>query len=130
MEKTVKVTKREYFEAIKTFIGGADNVGGVDGASVVEFIDAQIAQLDARAEKAKAKAAEKRENGDAFREAVYNVITDEFQTVNDIVAQLDYEDVTNAKVVPRLTALVNAGKVVKETVKTEDGKKKAAYKRA
>ena len=97
----------------------------------LEFIDTQVAQIDAKAAKAKERAGEKKAEGDALRAEVAAHITTEFQTADDITALVEgFEDVTKAKIVARLAQLVKAGIVVKEQVKTEDGRKVMAYKLA
>ena len=123
MKKNVKVTKRDYFNALRAMVEGVDAVGEYSADEVLEFIDAQVAQLDAKAAKAKEKAAEKKVEGDALREKVLSVITDEPQTVDAITVAIDDADVTKSKVVSRLTQLVKGGFIVKEEAKTESGKK-------
>ena len=123
MEK--KVTKRDYYEMLKEIVLNAN----VEGASeLVEFIDKQVGLIDAKAEKAKARNAEKKANGDELREVVQSVLTDEFQTIDAIVAQIEGEEVTKAKVTARLTSLVNNGIAEKADVKDEEGRKLKAYK--
>lgn len=122
----VKVTKREYFEEIKAIVE-ATEVENKD--EIVEFIDKQIEMLNARAEKAKARAEKTKEAGDELRAAVLAVITEDLQTADEIVAKVEGEDITKAKVVARLTQLVNAELIVKDTVKV-DTRKLVAYKLA
>lgn len=123
MEK--KVTKRDYYEMLKEIVLNAN----VEGASeLVEFIDKQVGLIDAKAEKAKARNAEKKANGDELREVVQSVLTDEFQTIDAIVAQIEGEEITKAKVTARLTSLVNNGIAEKADVKDDEGRKLKAYK--
>ena len=124
-----KITKKDFFAAIRTMVEGIETVGDIPADKVLEFIDTQVAQIDAKAAKAKARAGEKKAEGDALRAEVAAHITTEFQTADDITALVKgFEDVTKAKVVARLTQLVNAGIVVKEQIKTEDGRKVMSYK--
>ena len=125
MAVDTKMTKTMWYEALKEIVAGSD-YEQKDGA--IEFIDKQIEQLATKAEKAKTRAAEKKADGDALREAVYAVLTDEFQTIDEITTQVDFEGVTKAKVTARLTQLIKAEMAVKDTVKTEDSRKVAAYK--
>ena len=123
MEK--KVTKRDYYEMLKEIVLNAN----VEGASeLVEFIDKQVGLIDAKAEKAKARNAETKANGDELREVVQSVLTDEFQTIDAIVAQIEGEEITKAKVTARLTSLVNNGIAEKADVKDDEGRKLKAYK--
>ena len=117
-----KMTKTQILEAIKEACS--------DKAEIVEFCDKEIAALANKAAKAKAKAAEKKVAGDELRAEIESLITDELQTVDEVLAQLHGEEVTKAKVINRLGQLVRLGSIVKEEIKTEDGKKKMAYKKA
>ena len=127
MEK--KITKREKFEMLKEIIRGDINVEmTVEQAELVDFLDSQINAIDAKAEKAKARNAEKKANGDELRDVVQAILTEEFQTIDAIVAQIEGEEVTKAKVTARLTSLVNNGIAEKADVKDEEGRKLKAYK--
>ena len=127
MEK--KLTKREKFEMLKEIIRGDVSVEmTAEQADLIDFIDAQIASIDTKAEKAKVRNAEKKANGDELRDAVQSVLTDELQTIDAILTQIEGEDVTKAKVTARLTSLVKNGLAEKEEVKDEEGRKLKAYK--
>ena len=122
----VKMTKKDYFVQIKAIVAGAD-VEGKD--ELIAFVDKQVEMLDAKAAKAKERAANKKAEGDELREVVASILTDELQTADEIAAQVDGEDITKAKVVARLTQLVKAGVATKEQVKI-DSAKRMAYKLA
>lgn len=127
MEK--KITKREKFEMLKEIIRGDVNVEmTVEQAELIDFLDAQIVAIDTKAEKAKARNAEKKANGDELRDVVQSILTEDYQTIDAIVAQIEGEDVTKAKVTARLTSLVKNGLAEKEDVKDEEGRKLKAYK--
>ena len=124
MEK--KITKKMMFEEV---IAMAEAAGRTD---IVEFAEKEIVALDKKAAKAKETAAKKRAESDELMEVVKSLLTDEFQTLGDIAAQIEGEDITVAKVTARMTKLVKSGCAVKEEVSVEgaDGKKhkKMAYK--
>lgn len=124
MAETKKVTKKEWYAEIRKVVEAAD-VENKDGA--LEFIDNQVKLLEAKAQE---NAAKKKADGDNLREAVYNVLTTELQTIDQITEQvvIEGEDITRNKVTARLTQLVKAGMAVKDTVKTDDGRKVTAYK--
>ena len=127
MEK--KVTKRENFE---TIIAVLNDAGREDLAKVVAH---EIELLDNKAAKAKAKAAEKKTEGDALRNAVQAVLTDELATIKEITEKVVFEgfDGSQAKVQYRLNALVNAEIAVKEQISVGEGEAKRklmAYKLA
>ena len=117
MEK--KVTKRENFEAI---IAVLNEAGREDLAAVVAH---EIELLDNKAAKAKAKAAEKKTEGDALTAAVEAVLTADFATIADLTAKVEFDgEVSTAKVQYRLNQLVNNGKAVKEQVTVGEGDSK------
>ena len=127
MEK--KITKREKFEMLKEIIRGDVNVEmTVEQAELIDFLDAQIVAIDTKAEKAKARNAVKKANGDELRDAVQSVLTNELQTIDAIVAQIEGEEITKAKITARLTSLVKNGIAEKEDVKDDEGRKLKAYK--
>ena len=118
MEKTT-VTKREMYSAIRTAVEtqAVDFGDTVTVQMVMDFCDKEIATLDARAGKAKERAAQKKAQGDEMTEAVYAALsTDEFEPITTIVPKVDAEDVTVGKVVYRLTKLVEAGAVEKSQI--------------
>lgn len=125
MEKEIKLTKKDYYNLIKETIEKID-VEAKD--ELMEFIDKQIAQIETKAEKAKARASEKKAAGDELREVVKSVLTKELQTSEAITEKIQDEEVSKAKVIARLTQLVKLGEVEKADVKTEDGRSVKAYK--
>jgi hypothetical protein len=122
-----KTTKKEFYAIIKGIVENSDSE---QKDEVLAFIDKQVELLDAKAAKAQEKAAEKKAEGDELRAVVLSVVTDELQSADDITAQIDGEGITKAKVVARLAQLVKAETVVKDTIKTDDGRKVVAYKLA
>ena len=104
MEK--KVTKKDMFAEIITL---ARENGRVD---IEEFCEVQIEQLNRKAEKAKERKADKAAKGDALKDAIAAVLTEDLQTAADIVA--------------RLTKLVKEGVAGKMQVKV-DKKRVMAY---
>lgn len=119
-----KLTKKDYYEILKGIVTGSNVENGED---LVAFIDKQIEQLDNKATKAKEKAAEKKAEGDELRAVVLSVLTSDFQTIEDIVAQIEGEDITKAKIVARLTQLVKNGEAKKEQTKNAENKKVMTY---
>ena len=132
MEKAKKVTKAMVLSTIEGYFAEENRdtvLAMVDGLEITagDIVDYAVKtqdQIAAKAEKAKAYVAKKKAESDELREAVAAVLTEELQTREDILAALDAdEDVTIAKVGARLTALVKAGRAVKEEMKTVTGKK-------
>ena len=120
-----KITKVDMFNAIADFIADTD---WERKDEAIEFIEKQIDQLKAKAEKAKSRAEEKKIEGDELREAVANALTNEPQTIDAITTTVaEIFDVTKAKVTARLTQLVKLGEATKEQVKI-DSRKIMVYK--
>lgn len=130
-----KITKREMFEAIKeTFETGSCKY---DAAVVTAFCDKEIAALDAKAAKAKERAAAKKAEADVLMGQVEDALTDEFQVIADIAAAVAgvNADATVSKVTFRLTKLVESGVAEKTQVtipatETTKARKVQAYKLA
>lgn len=123
MEK--KITKKEILAELFTVVEGMEAVGSIDTDVVLDFIVTSMAQIDAKAEKAKKRAKEKQVKGDALRDLVKAcLVADEFMTIATITDALaaDVKDITPAKVTARLTQLVKAEEVVKKQVKIGDRK--------
>ena len=117
---TKKMTKKEMFAKIAEAMS--------TDTEVVEFCAKEIAALDKKAEKAKERAAKKRAEGDELKDAVKDVLTDEFRVTADIVEDVvagGWDEATVGKVTYRLNALVKEGVAKKEdvTVETSEGKK-------
>jgi len=120
-----KMTKAKWFEEIKEVVMAAECEHQEE---MIEFIDKQIELLETKAEKAKERAAKTKAEGDALRDAVEALLTGEFQSADEITAQLEGEDITKAKVVARLTQLVRAEIADKEQMKDSSGRKVMFYK--
>lgn len=120
-----KMTKAMWFEEIKAVVEASDYERKDEA---VEFIDKQLELIASKAEKARERAAKTKAEGDELREAVRAVLTDEFQTIDDIVAQVAEEGVTKAKVTARLTQLVKTEMAEKDQIKADDGRKVMAYR--
>lgn len=124
---TEKITKKAYFEMLKDIVVATDTV---DKDNLLAFIDTNIAQLDAKAAKAKEKAAEKKVEGDELREKIAACLTTEPKDIVTILDEVGDEELTRAKVTARLAQLINLGTATKEVTKTADGKKATVYKLA
>lgn len=121
------MTKKEMFTVLKNAIETNDfSAVAASQTEFAEFCAKSIAILDATAEKTRQKARERREN-DELTEVILQVLTTDFQCVNDIVARIEGDDVTPSKVVSRLSKLVAAGSAQKKEVvipATENSKKR------
>ena len=111
MTNTEKLTDRKIYAAI---VDGTFEDLDVD--TIVAWAEKKIAQLDRKAAKAKETAAAKKAEGDALTDAVKAVLTEEFETIADIAARIEGDDVTISKISYRLNALFKAGEAEKGEV--------------
>ena len=137
-EKVVKLTKKDFYAAIKEFIVMSEEtkVGNLDAEEVIAFIDKTVEQIENKAAKAKEKAAEKKATGDRLYEVVVSALTADLQTIDEITTivagivaetDLEAEEITKSKVTARLTKAVGAGVACKEQVKGDSGRRVMAY---
>lgn len=111
-----KITKREMYEAIKeTFETGSCKY---DAEVVKAFCDKEIAALDAKAAKAKERAAAKKAEADVLMGQVEDALTGDYQVIADIAAAVAgvNPDATVSKTTYRLSKLVEAGVAEKTQV--------------
>lgn len=123
-----KLTDRKIYTAI-----AEGTLEDLDTDTIVAWAEKKIAQLDNKAAKAKETAAKKKTEGDALADAVLEAVTDEFETIADIAARIEGDDVTVSKVAYRLNAASKAGILEKGEIVLagEKGKRKVvAYRKA
>lgn len=118
-----KMTKRDYFVEIKDVLTNAGET------NLAEVMNHEIELLDNKTAKSKERAAARKIAGDELRDTISSVLTDDPQTADEILEQIEGEDITKSKIIARLTQLVKLGEASKEEVKSENGKR-MAYKRA
>ena len=124
MADTIKMTKVDYFEQLAGIVEASDVENKED---ILKFIQSSIETLENRKKAAQERAEKKKNEPDELADAVKAVLSEELQTADDIAAQIEGEDVTKQKVVARLTKMVNAGIVRKDSVKTDDKRKVMGY---
>lgn len=124
MADTIKMTKVDYFEQLAGIVEASDVENKED---ILKFIQGSIETLENRKRAAQERAEKKKNEPDELADAVKAVLSEELQTADDIAAQIEGEDVTKQKVVARLTKMVNAGVVRKDSVKTDDKRKVMGY---
>lgn len=122
-----KITKRDNYEALLTLV--AETVeDSAEATRLTEFINHEIEQLDKRAASAKKYAKKNSKATDELTDAILAVLTVENQTIPEIVDAVKAADpestITPQKATYRLTKLVEAGTIIRETVsvKTEGEK--------
>ena len=125
-----KKTKIVYFEEIRNLIEDVEFEDAAEQAELIEFVDKQIETLNARKAAAAKRAEKKRQESDELTDKIYDVIGEDYITVDEVVAALNDEDVTRNKVTARLGKLVRNGAIEKAKIKIEGVEnKKMAYKR-
>jgi|GEM_PF-2869384 len=120
------MTRKESYELIINILMNTDEEDMA--MELVNFCEKEINAIDTKAEKAKERIAKKKAEPDKLTDAIVEVLTSgegngQF-TVNALVKELGGYDVgtevTNQKVVSRLSKLVAAGNVEKSNVKEGD----------
>jgi hypothetical protein len=122
--KTPKITKKDCFATITAVLNAAKDAGiTLDGDitydTLFDFVTHENDLLDAKAVAAQKRAAQRKVDGDALRERIYNVLSDtDFMTITDILNALDDEDISAQMATARLTQLASpeVGKVEKGSV--------------
>ena len=114
-----KITEREIYNSILN--------GTVDQATLCEFAEKKLAQLDKRNASAQRRAAAKRAEGNEITEGIFGVLSAERMT-REQVAQAYGSELSVAKVGSRLNQLVEAGRVQKETIKVANAEGKMVNK--
>ena len=119
-----KLTKRSVYEALLKMVTETGTLD-ITEDELKTFCENEIALLDKKAEKAKERAATKRAEGDALTDAVRGALTSEFESIADIAARIEGDDVTVSKCTYRLNKLVENGTAEKQAIKIPgaDGKK-------
>lgn len=129
-----RITKRDYYNCIDALINAANDAGfglpeGITYEDLNGFVAHEVELLDNKAAAAAKRAAEKRVAGDALREKIYSVLTEEPQTLPQIVAAVGDPGLSPQMLSPRLKALVDLGQAAKVSVTVpgiEGGKNRKA----
>ena len=91
------------------------------------FVEEEIAALEAKAEKARERAAKKKAENDELGEKIYKIIVEKGSsvTLQELykILSVDDEEITTSKIVARLTKLVNSDKIDKAEATIEKSKK-------
>lgn len=129
MDKTV--TKREVLEGLITLAETGECTLAAE--DIKTFAEKEIASMDKRAAADKKRREAKAAESDEITEAVYEVLTDEPMSAEEILDKLGL-DMPKSKLIPKLTKLVKAERAVKskKRYKNDEGKysEKTMYVRA
>lgn len=129
MDKTV--TKREVLKGLITLAETGECTLAAE--DIKTFAEKEIASMDKRAAADKKRREAKAAESDEITEAVYEALTDEPMSAEEILDKLGL-DMPKSKLIPKLTKLVTAERVVKskKRYKNDEGKssEKTMYARA
>lgn len=129
MEKTV--TKRKVLEGLITLAETGECTLAAE--DIKTFAEKEIASMDKRAAADKKRREAKAAESDEITEAVYEALTDEPMSAEEILDKLGL-DMPKSKLIPKLTKLVDAERAVKskKRYKNDKGKysEKTMYARA
>lgn len=128
--KDVRVTEAMILTAIAAIAQEVQLENGEDVVTVTQediqnFASKKLAALERKKEKARENAAKKRAEGDKLGKVVESVLTNEFQTADEVLAAVlevwdgDEADATRQKVIYRLSNLVKLEKAEKTDVKVD-----------
>lgn len=132
MTNSKKITKRENLGTLLDIVDKIEVEGFVfenedmTCDTLREFINHEIELLDNKAAAAAKRAQAKREDGDALRAHILDLMsTEDFMTIKEIVKAIGDEDVSDQMVTARLTQAVRANLAEKEVKSVEvNGKAK------
>ena len=118
-----KITKRDNYNSLITLLNDAIVAGTIEteeASRLNEFLKHEIDQLDKRAASAKKYAKKNSKATDELADAIMGILTADNQTIPEIVDAVKAVDaesaITPQKATYRLTKLVEAGAVIRETV--------------
>ena len=129
-EKGIKVTEAMILTALDAIAADVElqvgeGVVTVTQEDIQNFASKKLAALEHKKEKARENAAKKRAEGDKLGKVVESVLTNEFQTADEVLAAVlevwdgDEADATRQKVIYRLSNLVKLEKAKKTDVKVD-----------
>ncbi len=126
-----KISKRDILNGLITL--ATTGTCELTDTDIQMYAEKELAAMDKRAEADKKRREAKAAENDEITEAVFAVMTDEPMSAEEILERLDI-DLPKTKLIPKLTKLVGAERVVKskKRYKNEDGKsaEKTMYARA
>ncbi len=122
-----KITKRDNYNSLIALLNDAIVAGTIEteeASRLNEFLTHEIEQLDKRAASAKKYAKKNSKATDELADAIMSVLTADNQTIPEIVDAVKTNDaesaITPQKATYRLTKLVEAGAVIRETVSVKN----------
>lgn len=127
-----RITKRDVLIALIEAIDAGDveiNDSRITLDDIKDYAEEAIIQIDMKNERSRIRSLEKRREIDKLRAKVKAALTDEFQTGDQILAKIEGDNVTKAKVVSRLSDLIKYNEAVKDNITNEYGSRIVVYKK-
>lgn len=132
MADVKKITKKDKFESLKAILEGRESE--ISTSDLIDFIDTEIDHLTQRAAKEKQRSEERKAKGDALRETVKSVLTETFQSIDEIFSEVlgmvEDQELTKPMIQARLGQLYRADLIDKEVKKVEGGRQRTFYRLA
>lgn len=94
------------------------HIDTIDRAELIDYFENEIANLDKKAERARSATARKT---DDLKEVIKSILTSDYQSIADVLSQIEGEEITASKVIYRLNALVEEGFAEKADARLEAG---------
>jgi hypothetical protein len=116
-----KITKRDFFSAIRNFIEGEDTIDGIDVDKVIKFIDNELTLLDKK--KTSSKVTAKQEENAKYKELILDVLAEigepaTIKTIYENSPELaEGLNNSNQRISSLLTQLKNDNLVIRSEVK-------------
>lgn len=119
----LRLTKRHVLDSLVSLTTTGELVFYVDGVkyelpveSLLAYAEHELDLLDDKVDKARASAEKKKIAGEELEQVVYDALTNEFQTVAEIVERISDPAVTAQKAVYRLSQLYKTGEIEKSSI--------------
>lgn len=127
-----RITKRDVLIALIEAIDAGDveiNDSRITLDDIKDYAEEAIIQIDMKNERSRIRSLEKRREIDKLRADVKAALTDEFQTGDQILAKIEGDNITKAKVVSRLSDLIKHNEAIKDNITNEYGSRIVVYKK-
>lgn len=115
MEKTTKLVKRDYYNAVIAMAKNGVDFGKITAEQMKEFAEHEVELLDKKKESAKANPNSKTTANDELREAILNKLAENpnrLYTITDMQKEFDFlEGRSNQSVSALVRPMVDSGEV-------------------
>ena len=123
-----KKTKVQLFNQLKNIVSKQSNLTEEEKEEFFSFINTEIQHIKHKRVLLKKDREKKKVEGEEFSDIVYDMLTSEPMTADDILEELNDESFSRQKIYARLSKYVQRGLVIKHILKI-NGNKRIAYTR-